>query len=243
MARKTLQLILASCLVLLGFNASASENAFQQFYEQQNSAYASYRVALFQTNRKEQNAALKGINNFSKEWENIVLKFADAPPEIFANDAKWKSTLTKISDIASTGKQEIEAGKLSEAHGTLEEIRDEYSDLRRRNHLVFFSDYINNYHEAMEQLLLTGYSADKIDSDKKNVIREQLAVMEYLSERVVQNAPAHYRANKVYIKLQASLITSLKNLRAALDSDNPDAISKAIKGLKPAYAKLFVKFG
>lgn len=243
MGRITTLLVLAFSIGFLSFNLSATENTFQQFYEQQNAAYASYRSALFQTNKKDQPASLKGINNFSKQWDNIVVQFASNPPEIFADDPDWHSTLTKISGIAAQGKKEIEAGELSEAHETLEAIRDQLSSLRSRNKLIFFSDHVNNYHEFMEHLLLAGYSKENIDENAKNSIREQLAVLEYLSEKIVHQAPENHKSDKVYIKLQAGLITSLKNLRKALDNNNAEGISKAISGLKPAYAKLFAKFG
>lgn len=243
MARITTLLVLASSIALLSFNASATENAFQTFYEQQNVAYGSYRAALFQTNKNDQQASLKGINSFSKQWDHIVAQFASNPPEIFSGDADWSSTLAKVSAIASQGKKEIEAGKLSEAHETLEAIRDELSSLRSRNKLIFFSDHVNNYHESMEHLLSAGYSKENIDENAKNSIREQLAVLEYLTDKIVLQAPENYKSDKSYIKLQEGLITSLNNLRKALDNNNSEGIGKAMRGLKPAYAKLFVKFG
>lgn len=244
MIKTTSKILIVSCACLLGsYSLAAEKSKFEQFYEQQNSAYSSYRTALFQTNKKDQAASLKGLNSFSKQWDIIVNQFSSNPPEIFASDAEWTSTLTKIAKIAETSRKEITAGKLAEAHETLEAIRDELSNLRSRNHLVFFSDHVNSYHEVMENLLLSGYTEKDINANTQRTISEQLAVLEFLAERIVKNAPDDYQSNKTYLKLQDGLQKSLNTLRGALNSGDSKALVKGIKGLKPAYAKLFAKFG
>jgi predicted metal-dependent hydrolase len=243
MNMKLSALLLPVCLGFSSLSVGAAETTFQQFHQLQNQAYASYRVALSQTNKKDQAASLKGIDAFSKQWQLVIEQFADNPPEVFANDESWKPTLIKVADIAKQGKSEIKKGELAEAHEVLEAIRDELSSLRSRNHVTFFSDRINSYHEVMEHLLQAKYSKDNIDDTAKQTIGEQLAILNFLAQDIVENAPEEYQNNDSYKKLQQGLIKSLATLREALDSNDPAAISKAVSGLKPAYAKLFVKFG
>lgn len=243
MKTKSVPLLLSALFGLAAFNTVAAETPFQQFYQQQNDAYASYRAALFQTNKKDQAASLKGISKFNQQWQQVIQQFSNNPPEIFVTDNQWQPTLDKIANIAARGTLQIEQGELSEAHETLEEIRDELSQLRSRNHLNFFSDHVNNYHEQMEQLLQARYQKETLDNTAKLTIREQLAILDYLADEIIAHAPENYRNDVGYTKLQQGLSASLTRLRAALDSEDPATIIQAIQGLKPAYAKLFVKFG
>lgn len=236
-------LVLAAVMLVSVVTVSGAETSFQLFYQQQDEAYAQYRAALFQTNKKNREASLKTASQFLTQWDAILQKYAEAPPEIFAADPEWKVSLERIASVASEGKAQIEAGDLAEAHETLEAIRDELTELRRRNHVIVFSDYVNSYHEVMEGLLLAGYTAEALDVASLNGIREQLGVVEFLAQEIQDNAPQEYRADGKYLQLEKGLLASIKSLREALDNNAPEEIVKAIQNLKAPYAKLFLNFG
>jgi hypothetical protein len=237
-------LVLGICL-LLGVTAwsSAGENRYQQFNSAVEQAYAAYRKALFQTNMKDAEKSAKANEMFITRWSSIIETYKEQPPEVFSADPKWADTLSSIEEIASTSAGQIKDGELAEAHETLEAIRDELSDLRKRNSVVVFSDHINNYHEVMEGLLVGGYNPDKMNEAAVVEIRNQLAVLNYLAETIKENAPDRYRSDATYEKLEKGLFASLDGLYNALESNDPKAVSKAVKMLKPAYAKLFLNFG
>jgi len=236
--------LLAICL-LLGFavGSGAEENRLQQFNSDVEQAYAAYRKALFQTNKKDAEKSGKANEMFIEQWSSIKEIYRTQPPEAFSTDPAWATTLSSIEEIAQKSSVQIEDGQLAEAHETLEAIRDELTDLRKRNSVVVFSDHINNYHEVMEGLLVGGYTPDNINEAAVNEIRGQLAVLNYLAEEIKENAPEKYRKNETYMKLQKDLFASLDELTQAVEGNDPKVISKAINMLKPAYAKLFVNFG
>jgi len=218
-------------------------NTFKQFQQDVNKAYASYRTALFQTNKKNHTKSLESTFNFQQQWLAITEKYSEAPPEVYATDPQWKPTLVNIGDITALSIREILAEKLSDAHETLEAIRDELGALRQRNQVITFSDHVDNYHEAMESLLFLGLKPYDIDDKGLLLIREELAVLDYLADEMKENAPAEYLKKEKFNKAMQGVFGSLKALRHAIDEENPDKVVKAIKGLKPAYAKVFVKFG
>jgi hypothetical protein len=218
-------------------------SSFQQFQEEVNQAYASYRMALFQTNKKNQAKSLERAVSFQQQWLAITDKYIEAPPEIYASDQQWGDTLLKIGDIAGLSILEMLDGKLSDAHETLEAIRDELGALRQRNQVSMFSDHVNNYHEAMESLLHLRLKPIDIDSKTMLTIREELAVLEYLAKKMQENAPANYLKNEKFNQAMEGVLDSLKNLRKAVNENNPEKVAKTIKALKPAYAKVFIKFG
>jgi hypothetical protein len=95
----------------------------------------------------------------------------------------------------------------------------------------------------MESLLFLGLKPYDIDDKGLLLIREELAVLDYLADKMKENAPAEYLKKEKFNKAMQGVFGSLKNLRQAINAKNPDKVVKAIKGLKPAYAKVFVKFG
>ena len=218
-------------------------NTFKQFQQDVNKAYASYRTALFQTNKKNHAKSLESTFSFQQQWLTITEKYSEAPPEVYAADPQWKPTLVNIGDITALSIREILAEKLSDAHETLEAIRDELGALRQRNQVITFSDHVDNYHEAMESLLFLGLKPYDIDDKGLLLIREELAVLDYLADEMKENAPVEYLKKEKFNKAMQGVFGSLKALRHAIDEENPDKVVKAIKGLKPAYAKVFVKFG
>lgn len=232
-------------LTLFGISSwcFAGENRYQHFNEEVQKAYSFYRVALFQTNKNNVAKSQEATAQFLKGWKEIITTFSNNPPEVFSTDPEWNATLDTISTIASNSQEQIKGEELKKAHETLEGIRDELSDLRKRNGVIVFSDHINGYHGVMEELLSTGYSADKIGAEAIVDIEKQLAVLDYLAANIKENAPKNYRDNKKYQQLEQNLFASLDLLKKALAENTPEKISKAIKALKPAYAKLFLNFG
>lgn len=237
-------IILAICLTLgIATLASAEGNLFLEFNSDVEKAYASYRKALFQTNKKNAEKSGKANEVFIHQWKEIKQAYGKKPPEVFSSDLKWDETLSKIEDIAQKGYDQIKEGHLVEAHETLEAIRDELTDLRKRNSVIVFSDHINNYHEVMEGLLVGGYTPDKINEQTITTIQGQVVLLNYLAKAIKENSPSKYQQNKQYQQLEGGLLESLNALNEAIQGKKPKAISKCIKMLKPAYAKLFVNFG
>jgi len=237
-------LVLVTYLVVAVSSISfAAENAFLQFNSDVEKAYSAYRKALFQTNKKDAEKSGKANETFIKQWKQIRQTYATKPPEVFSSDPEWDATLTSIEEIAEKSAGQITEGDLAEAHETLEAIRDELTELRKRNSVIVFSDHINNYHEVMEGLLMGGYSPDKIDAQTIDTLQGPISVLEYLAAAIKANAPIKYRENQQYQQLEAGLFDSLEDLNKALESKDPASVSKAINMLKPAYAKLFVNFG
>jgi len=218
-------------------------NNFQQFTQELTEAYASYRMALFQTNKQDQEMSLKGATAFQQQWQAILDRYTDSPPEVFAADPQWKPTLERIGQIVTKSLEEIRAGQLGEAHETLEAVREKLGELRRRNSVIMFSDHINAYHEVMEHLMDSVDSSEALDVNAMQSVREQLGVLDFLAENIRENAPQAYIDNEQFQQLLNGVFASLTMLREGLDNNDPQAIFEAIQNLKAPYAKLFANFG
>ncbi|MGV8058748.1 MAG: hypothetical protein AB2L12_12100 [Smithellaceae bacterium] len=64
--------------------------------------------------------------------------------------------MTEVGKIYVQAAREIDQDQLIHAHETLEKVRDVLSELRQRNQVIVFSDHMNAYQTAMEEVLLKG---------------------------------------------------------------------------------------
>jgi hypothetical protein len=204
-------------------------------------AYAEYRTALFRTNQKDKAATDAAITSFETKWRELAVRWGATPPPHLSEDAGWKTTLDRVRTVTETAKTEAAAGDLAKAHETLEAIRDEIGTLRARNGLVSFSDYMNAYHEKMEEVLLR---EDKsLTQPALGALREQAAVLAYLVKTVERNASAKLKADSDFMQALGALDKSVSALLEAARSGDATATQKAIEALKPAYSRMFLRFG
>jgi hypothetical protein len=203
-------------------------------------AYGDYRGALFQTNAKKPEESARATASFLAKWNALGAAVRAAPPPQYVDDPALADTLGAVSRIAMTAADEIAAGKLTEAHETLEAIRDQISALHARNGVIGFSDRMNAYHAKMEAILGANYQG--FESDGLGRLREDAAVLSYLAADIFAH-PAPEAADPAYASLIGALKASVDALVAASRAGDAAAAKSAVDGLKVPYAKLFLKFG
>lgn len=228
-------------IAMLGWAATPTAMAgpFTDFERALVQAYAPYRAALFQTNQKERAASEKSLAAFEAAWTKLMEAHRGAPPPQYSDDPKWGETVTTIDRLIATSKAEIAKGELAKAHDTLEGIRDQLGELRIRNGLMTLSDRIDAYHEKMEHVLSAKYAG----AEGTGALREDAAVLQYMVGAIEKHAPSGLKSNAEFRELLAALVAATNALQNAARLGDAPAIEKALKGLKPAYARLFVKFG
>ncbi len=226
--------------LLLGFLTSAFAGPVSDFENDLRAAYGDYRSALFFTNANKPEAAVKAVDGFRQKWKLLAADKAGAPPQ-YTDDPEYKATLAKVGAIADTAADEVAAGKLPQAHTTLEAIRDEIGSLHERNGIITFSDRMNTYHAEMEHVLGKDYGT--FDAAALAELREDAAVLAYLADDVASHPPADAAGNPDFITLLEPFQLSVVAVQQAARSGDAAAAKKAIGGLKGPYSKLFLKFG
>lgn len=205
-------------------------------------AYAPYRAALFRTNGKSQPEAQQAIAQAQQAWKGVTDRFAAKPAAPYDRDADFAATLAKVSMVYDKAAAEIGAGKLPEAHETLEEARDVLAAMRQRNGVVVFSDHMNAYHAEMEHLLIEG---PKMLTGPQGMgpLTAQAGVLAYLTKQLRVQAPATLRQNAEFETLLKDVEGSVQAvMKAALNQDSA-ALKEAMGKVKAPYSKLFLKFG
>jgi uncharacterized protein YukE len=220
--------------------AIAFAGPFQDAEYQLRSVYGEYRVALFQSSAGNAEATAKALQSLNQKWEALSQEWAFAPPPQYADDSLLARTMTSVDTVIDKAADEAARGDLAMAHATLEVIRSEIGDLHGRNGVIGFSDRMNAYHAEMEKVLegATGGESE----DAMAALRDAATVLAYLADDIAAH-PAPEAADPAYEPLVDGLLQSVQALQTAVRSGDAARVKAAITGLKPAYSKLFVKFG
>ena len=229
----------AAVIVLTASGALAGQ--FAEFEAQLRAAYAPYRNALFQTNKKDKAASEAALKKFSSDWKALAARWGKEPPPQYLDDARFATTLVEVTSVAEKAHAAIAKGDLAGAHEVLERIRDLLGDLRSRNGIITFSDRMNAYHEAMEHILTKPYGG--YDTNGLGELREDTAVLAYLFRRLETHAPAYFTGGNEFSQALSGVKVSVENLLSAARSADPVAVRQAVQKLKQPYSVLFLKFG
>lgn len=226
---------LAICAGSSSFAGDPVNDAIQE-------AYAPYREALFQTNSKNQAGSQSSINRASQAWSGIVSRFAAKVPPPYDRDASFPGSLAAVADVYAQASAEINANKLTEAHETLERVRDIIAEARHRNGVIVYSDHMNAYHLAMESVLIDG-SKVLLQANGLQQVADMVAVLRYLNKKLSTEAPANLSNSVEFVALVKDVDKSVIDLHTAVASQDVNAVKLAISKIKSPYSKLFLKFG
>jgi cystathionine beta-lyase/cystathionine gamma-synthase len=220
----------------------SSAFAMDPFTDAVQKAYAPYRSALFMTNTKSKAESKQAIQKAQEAWSSLTSQYGSKPPAPYDRDPGFSAALTEVDKIYVQAAREIDQDQFTQAHETLEKVRDVLAELRQRNQVIVFSDHMNAYHIAMEEVLLKG---KQVLTEQQGMLKltTQAGVLEYLGHRLVMEAPAQYKTNEEFLRLTKSIEKSIDDLKNALFAQDSKAVIEAMGHLKAPYSKLFLKFG
>jgi hypothetical protein len=204
-------------------------------------AYADYRNALFATNTKSTEASNKSITAFGAKWAALVARYREWPPPQYAEDKKWSESLDVVTAIVTRANAEVGRSAYGEAHETLESARDAFAALRQRNGVIAYSDRIDAFHHAMEQVLTKSYGG--FASAGLTELVEDTAVLSYLGAELRKGLPPDAAQAPEFAQLLDSVIEAVADLRAAARAGDVEKIKASRTKIRSAFAKLVVKFG
>jgi hypothetical protein len=212
----------------------------QDAESQLRSVYGDYRVALFQSSAGNVDATAGALQSLNRNWEALSQEWTSAPPPQYADDTLLISTMARVDMVIDQAADEAGRGDLAAAHATLEAVRSEVGDLHGRNGVIGFSDRMNAYHAEMEKVLDS--EAEEEGPKAMAALRGEAAVLAYLANDIAKH-PAPEASDPAYEPLVDGLLKSVQALQVAALTGDTASVKAAIAGLKPAYSKLFLKFG
>lgn len=233
--------LLATAFVLSLNAASVAAGPVADFEAAYDTAYASYRTALFATNTGDAAKSIGALQQLDRNWTGLMAQYRASPPPQFEDDPLWDETTGEVRSLLDEAKTQAAEGDLALAHETLEGIREVLGSLHARNDVETFSDRMNAYHAEMEAII--GVDTANMNASVRQSLLERAAVLGYLATDVLSAPPASAAGNPDFAPLAAALQTSVDNLLAAARSGDDAALLAAIGALKVPYSKLFLKFG
>lgn len=241
---KRISAILAACVTAVLVVANPAGSAAGPIADFENAlriAYGDYRNALFASNTNNRDATIKAIASFESKWSALVAKYGRTPPPHFGEDGKWTESLRMITDIVARAKSQVATGDLAAAHETLETIRDVLGALRARNGQLSFSDRIDAFHHAMEQVLTKNYAG--YSGSGLTELIEDVAVLAYLGNELKKMPPPDALKSADFTPTLDGVLDAVRELQSAARAGDVARIKSGLSRIKPAFAKLFVKFG
>lgn len=236
--RRSLSLLACFAATALSLSAQAADPVTDAIQK----AYGPYRAALFKTNAGQAGESAEALRQAQAAWAQVAQIVKTQPTVPYANDALMTKTLSGVEAHYASAAQQVAAGKLPQAHETLEAVRDLLSDLRRQNQVIVYSDHMNAYHADMEHLLNEGPKWLQA-TDGMPQLAAQSGVLFYLAEKLSSEAPAAVQSLPEFKDLLGAVMRSAAALKAAVASGDKAQIEKALGQLKVPYSKLFIKFG
>jgi len=207
-----------------------------------------YIPVLFFTSVENLKASRASYTELRKEWAS----FKSVSPEIF-KDPEWENKQNEIDQHITAAESSITAGKnLKEAHEELEHVREILLEVRHRNNMDYFVDYLTAFHEPMEQIVLTAKETLPDQWTAATTAKIRSAIPEAETRwQATQKAPfdpvkygfnePRYQKMKQYIAAETRALEMLKN---SLEKEDPiPLLRKNALGIKQNFAGLFKLFG
>ena len=198
------------------------------------------------TNKQKVGPSTKAIAKFKSMWSEFSAKYAKAMP----NDGEWISDIDMVTEASESAFKAISQDKDCEgAHHALEEVRFAVLQMRTRNKIPYYLDYLNNYHEAMEPLVHDVKApADWTDDDIKQMGEAadkahqawQTAASAQFDTEAWGFKPAKVEKLK---QVYANGNQNFEALGKALASGDKKTAMAALKQVKPIYSQTFKLFG
>jgi hypothetical protein len=200
------------------------------------------------TNAEKVKPSRKAMAVLINNWKQFKAAYQNHKPD----DPQWAKDfdyadrqIKKAADIVDSGKD------LFSAHEILETVRILFMELRRRNKVDYYIDYLTEFHEYMEAIFHAGkdHTVDSLTADDiadlKNHYEEAAKLWITIGDLPFDKSLYGFSDQK-YKKMKnfmARETESLDRLKKAIDSGDKPAIIKAALGIKPNYAKAYKMFG
>ena len=179
-----------------------------------------------------------------EQWVKVVSKFADDPPDGYAADSRWKTTLQAIGREIDTGLAESNDGKINPARETLKRIHKTLATLRRRNNIRNHSDCVDDMNKAMASLYK--YRHNPPDFGSANSIagfRAQVASVTAMYRKCQDEAPDSYRQHPEFSRMFGGAIESLSRIDKAIATKNREAIINILREVNSFDRMIYLRFG
>jgi len=235
-----------ACAVFFALSAVSVSHAgeYRAFKDAMVGASANMRGASFYLRTK--NAMMGGfeLDALAPAWKSVVKRYADSPPDVYADDPKWRATLDSVSANLATARSATAKGDIAAARRAVKAMRTALADLRRRNGVTVFEDCVEEMRTAFAPLFAYRRKPPDFKSPEQvDRVKAAAAVAEYAFRRCYDRAPAAYRGDDMFERQFAQSFKDFKLLAPAIARGNTRAFVDLLRQIVSYYHLIFVRFG
>jgi hypothetical protein len=243
-ARKILSPLLLAAALVSAPCAQATADDLQDFFEAKQNAYRYYRSAWFYLRTGNTDLAALELSFFVRGWQEIRLRFSEAPPGPFGNDPHWAEGAAEIGAMAADGMAALEAADAEAAKSSLKGIPRVMAEIRARNGVVTFSDAVDSLTYAMESLWRFRHeTADFDDEATVTEISDGTARLRAAFDRLRNDAPDDVAFDDQFLRLVNDSDAAVERLEDALMARDQRALVDALRELRSFERLLWLNFG
>lgn len=207
-----------------------------------------YIPTLVLTNGNDYEKAKKAITRLYNEWHDLQIDFLSYYPK----DGNWNEAVDIVDQQISLAFSQVEENEdLHDIHQILEKIRYTFYNARKEKNIIFYQDFLTDYHDTMEKIVRYiehNKNTDFTDTtilDLLELTKKLKKTHSILMQHKFEPQIYHFNETKTQ-KLQQAINMqekSLTDLEITLQNKNKEEILKAVKTLKPGYVAAFKLFG
>lgn len=211
-----------------------------------------YIPALELTRYGDATSARQAMTLLMERWRQFKARYYEANTD----DEYWKSDFDFVSLMVAEAHEIVHANEeLFEAHRTLAGVRKVFMQLRLRNDLDYFLDYLTAFHDPMETIVqaamgATPQSLTITDVDTMRVaLPEAFRLWEKVRQQHIDAALFGLRDEQQaqmqhYMEAESEALERLQHVLERIDKEVDEAlIIRLALDIRPNFARLFALFG
>jgi flagellin-specific chaperone FliS len=207
---------------------------------------AAYIPAIVLTGEGTPKASREALQSLVDQWQAFKQQIAHRPMAKRHVDHLWNAD-QRI--LAARGA--VENGKVQKAHEELGKVGQIMLRLRQKLGISYFIDHLIRFHDPMERIVETTRNKTPVELTAQDIklIQDELSAARKRWEEIVQAefSPGLFGFGVEELAQKDALVdleaARLRELEAALDAGDREAIIEAAAAIKPPFAKLFKLFG
>lgn len=243
-ARGIGSVILLALVLSLPSTTPATAGPFTDFQAAAGVALDHYRQGLFYLRTGNAGVAVLELEAMAEKWRTLRTRFAADPPDIYAGDPGWRTTLEEVAERVADGAAAADAGDVEAAQAHLAPIRTLLSALRRRNHVFVFSDCVDEANAAFRGLFSFRHQPPDFASEEEvNSLRQATAVTIHWYARCKATAPAAIATDTQFQRLMEDSLYSLNRIWVAISEKNARNLVNILRLMSSWDHILYLKFG
>ncbi len=225
-------------------SAAAAADAAVAFHRQSSDAYRHYREAVFYLKRKNAMAGSFELESFRDKWRALAAAYDKKPPAPYGGDGKWSGTLNAIAVIADKALATAMDGDTESARGTLAPVPGMLRDLRRRNGVTLFRDYVETANAAFRELFhFRRNPPDFSDGAAVADLRGRLTAAIDAYKACREHAPAAVAGDEQFRRLIDDSLFYLDRMWLAIDEKNQLNVVNILRRVVSSDDILWLRYG